>query len=574
MKNHKFELGDKKLCKVCGKSLQNCQSWVQCWLIQGLTHFRKAEIGEEKLRIVTDIGQSNMFEPIQELTVKVNYVENTKLSSYILTPEGQLLSKQIESPNLKIVKELSRVVVVSVACGEDHVLVLEAGMYLWSWGSNSHGQLGKQSTEPGPVSEVNQVVRITAGPQFSVAVGIEGEVYLWGDNSRNQLGTLETSSKLQSPSCASVQPWKKSQSTSRNYFRSNIERQVQIGGMSTDQIKRRRLENEDLLGRIADSRKKEVALREEVSGGGFRKFREVWQEDSLIKELEELISTVEGLNKKVSDEVESKKAEKAQTKQKIDLLREEISNLKTEVFETLEEVKHHNSSSDFVEKQKELHSKATYKERLIETKKKEVLEATESLKSIKGSICSLKEQCDNKIETYKQMKSVRKKYLAEELLQKQKSTLVGELEKLQKANEAIAQTSPWNLGKLVQAEPNEVFELSELLLKKIEEEVEGYLSLINRQGIECVYGLWLIVQENVELHLKRSYLSKVLCEKTNKKLKNKQEESLEATLNSVLQKGGFSSRVVLKRNPKKKIPEKPAANRTQESGTKRRGCFG
>ncbi|MBI0100391.1 InlB B-repeat-containing protein [Bifidobacterium sp. W8114] len=73
---------------------------------------------------------------------------------------------------------------------------------LYTWGDNdSHGQLGrdttdKQDSRPGKADAPAGVkfVYVSAGYGFSVALGSDGNLYSWGDNSRGQLGRTVTSS--------------------------------------------------------------------------------------------------------------------------------------------------------------------------------------------------------------------------------------------------------------------------------------------------------------------------------------------------------------------------------------------
>jgi alpha-tubulin suppressor-like RCC1 family protein len=64
---------------------------------------------------------------------------------------------------------------------------------LWSWGSNSFGQLGNgaTSTSPAPpaaVSGLSDVVDVHGGREHVAALTSSGSVFTWGSNVEGQLG--------------------------------------------------------------------------------------------------------------------------------------------------------------------------------------------------------------------------------------------------------------------------------------------------------------------------------------------------------------------------------------------------
>ena len=88
------------------------------------------------------------------------------------------------------------VVVVSVACGGDHMMALDASGKVHAWGNNCYGQLGDTTTDDKSVPFVvsygslagRTVVSVSCGEQHTVAVDTCGEVHAWGQNARGQLG--------------------------------------------------------------------------------------------------------------------------------------------------------------------------------------------------------------------------------------------------------------------------------------------------------------------------------------------------------------------------------------------------
>jgi hypothetical protein len=87
----------------------------------------------------------------------------------------------------------------NVACGEYHTLAVAHDGTLWTWGKNSHGQLGHGITIAGDFSthkipkrvqglEKKIVIKAAAGGQFSVVLTESNKVYSWGSNHFGQLG--------------------------------------------------------------------------------------------------------------------------------------------------------------------------------------------------------------------------------------------------------------------------------------------------------------------------------------------------------------------------------------------------
>jgi alpha-tubulin suppressor-like RCC1 family protein len=94
-----------------------------------------------------------------------------------------------------------------VSAGNSHSLALKANGEVWSWGSNSLGQLGDNTLlltehKSSPISVVggHSFIEIAAGGSYSLALKANGEVWAWGGNASGQLGiNLPTSSHQSSP---------------------------------------------------------------------------------------------------------------------------------------------------------------------------------------------------------------------------------------------------------------------------------------------------------------------------------------------------------------------------------------
>lgn len=91
------------------------------------------------------------------------------------------------------VKGLTDIVAISNNEESMHVLALKKDGTVWAWGNNSEGQLGDGSSKsnsniPVQVLGLSDVVAVSAGWTFSMALKKDGTVWAWGDNSSGQLG--------------------------------------------------------------------------------------------------------------------------------------------------------------------------------------------------------------------------------------------------------------------------------------------------------------------------------------------------------------------------------------------------
>ncbi|MFC0038330.1 S8 family serine peptidase [Actinomadura rayongensis] len=87
--------------------------------------------------------------------------------------------------------------VVAVAAGGDYTLALKDDGTVWAWGDNAHGQLGDGTTTerhtPVQVSGITTAKAIAAGPGgHALAVLADGTVRAWGANGSGQLGNGTT----------------------------------------------------------------------------------------------------------------------------------------------------------------------------------------------------------------------------------------------------------------------------------------------------------------------------------------------------------------------------------------------
>ncbi len=89
--------------------------------------------------------------------------------------------------------------IIAIATGENHTIALRntgLGDTLWTWGSNSAGELGNgtttNSSTPSAIIGPDSIVRIEAGSSTSFVIRDNGTVWAWGWNYYGQLGNGNT----------------------------------------------------------------------------------------------------------------------------------------------------------------------------------------------------------------------------------------------------------------------------------------------------------------------------------------------------------------------------------------------
>lgn len=83
--------------------------------------------------------------------------------------------------------------VTNISAGLNHIVALKEDGTVWSWGLNNRGQLGLDIPDntistPTQIVGLSNVTQISVANNFSLALLENGTVWSWGDNSHNQLG--------------------------------------------------------------------------------------------------------------------------------------------------------------------------------------------------------------------------------------------------------------------------------------------------------------------------------------------------------------------------------------------------
>ena len=99
----------------------------------------------------------------------------------------------------KEIRKLNFKIEYSEISGNSHYLFLDNRKKLWSFGSNSYGELGdgttNTKTSPVQIKSEVQFLQVSAGDEFSLAIDSDGNLWSWGKNDECQLGDGTTTNK-------------------------------------------------------------------------------------------------------------------------------------------------------------------------------------------------------------------------------------------------------------------------------------------------------------------------------------------------------------------------------------------
>ena len=98
-----------------------------------------------------------------------------------------------------------------VAAGKNHSLAIKTDGTLWSWGAGSSGQLGHNNGSarysPVQVGALTTWSKIAGGDQFSLAIKTDGTMWSWGYNSSGQLGLDDTYARSSPVQVGALTTW-------------------------------------------------------------------------------------------------------------------------------------------------------------------------------------------------------------------------------------------------------------------------------------------------------------------------------------------------------------------------------
>lgn len=98
--------------------------------------------------------------------------------------------------------------VTAIAAGGAFTIALKKDGSVWTWGTNSFGELGDgtndRRSKATEIPGLSDVIQIAAGTKHSMAMTKDGSVWLWGSNDHGQLGDRTVSARNQPFKCMKV----------------------------------------------------------------------------------------------------------------------------------------------------------------------------------------------------------------------------------------------------------------------------------------------------------------------------------------------------------------------------------
>lgn len=588
-----------------------------------------------KSKHVTDLNVYELVTIIKGLEENLNIVqvESTLTSSFLLNNCGQvrMWGINIKDQEIKYIETpipmsgLSGIIIVALACGDQHILALESGMYLWTWGNNKYGQLGRDFSheakwsQPGRIPNINMIARITAGPNFSFAVNSQGTVFAWGDNTSRTLGLATEESYVCEPLNIEATPWNSEFSGQKSYFKTENIREIEYLGSTQKKIKAKQMENENLNVKISLLTKKFDFLEDEKLSTGSKKLASLWEQNKDLKEImrlkEKILKTnsnilqetkrlsaeVESLEMQLSIEKKSKKDNKTQISDKLNLImacdelisenQQKIDELKRSEKnnENKEETKRLKATNDKIKNEKKNeHGNVVYRGMEINNLEIKIQEIKNNIVRINLQKKEVMKDFDKFTEIYVLMEAVKKKEISEESILKIKSETYEELVEVNNIRKALSKSSIERLTvKLGNSSyPLEIIEISDRILTILDKTVQEKLKISGFSNVDKTSVIWSVLRDNIklnrDLNTLKATISSDLLEATKKGVEEWDEAEAhkkQKIVNKILKKANIFEKITFENlTSKKKLKAgKKLKNEITVKQTKKvsnwRSCF-
>ena len=163
--------------------------------IWGFGYNSDGQLGNDKLAPINVPSQTNILATYKQIEAGKKFTialrEDGTVWAWGDNTYGQLgQGNRVSAKKPVQVQNLTNI--VSVAAGDNHAIAIDKLGNVYIWGLNSKGQLGNRTTETVSIPEKitgldNQVVKVAAGGNLSAIIDSTGDVYVFGDNSKEQI---------------------------------------------------------------------------------------------------------------------------------------------------------------------------------------------------------------------------------------------------------------------------------------------------------------------------------------------------------------------------------------------------
>ena len=163
--------------------------------IWGFGYNSDGQLGNDKLAPINVPSQTNILATYKQIEAGKKFTialrEDGTVWAWGDNTYGQLgQGNRVSAKKPVQVQNLTNI--VSVAAGDNHAIAIDKLGNVYTWGLNSKGQLGNRTTETVSIPEKitgldNQVVKVAAGGNLSAIIDSTGDVYVFGDNSKEQI---------------------------------------------------------------------------------------------------------------------------------------------------------------------------------------------------------------------------------------------------------------------------------------------------------------------------------------------------------------------------------------------------
>ena len=554
MEQHDFVAGPNGVCEKCGKTRKDCVVTNEIY-ITGLPEALGMQVNKAII----------FFEQIPE-NCKVQQIAASRFNTFILSTSGQIFSwgettnalgrvleKRDDAKIPKLIYDLRSKCIVSISCGESHVLALDFEKNIWSWGFNKFGQLGQGDTNdrnlPTLIESIKSIVKIAAAANFSYGISENGRVYGWGDNKNFQLGQIvdengNKQSKFLLPKLIENSPWDKtadieiSGGNGNNFFFKNPNSKQSQGGITKLEARKLTLENEELKRRLEFLNKKVAILEEELYKNNpdtnpqygltqdtalqemqvllnknIQRIKEIEKNTkdldgdilTISKEIEELETIISDLDTKEAlywDEIETKENDLIKLQNKKNKEQTKIADLKSK----------RDMLQDFIKTIE--NTRTTYYFDL--NNKQDLLEAANNNQS---NLCKELIDCQKKEVLYKLMISSRNKELQRTYFDKKQENIEHDLITLLKIHEALKETSLESISKsIISSSVTQYLATSNKLLERIKNEISSLKYDARKSPLKSLSKLWDILEDNISLRAQINNYTEGLISQTSSQL--------------------------------------------------------